>query len=120
MSHRNINLHLFTIDKWAIDLLPFFDLDSDYTEDGDDSNWEYSGEDDEHGDPISLAIKLGFKTESERLLAEWDDQEADDHTRIGNILDKIDEFCHGSYSSQFTYEIEEIEDGYSVAIAYLT
>jgi len=103
-----------------MDLLQFFDLDSDYNGDNGNDDWEYSGEDDEHGDPIPLAIKMGFKTEAERLLAKWDDHEDDDHSRIGQVLDNISEFCHGSYSSQFTYEIEECEEGYAVSVAFLT
>lgn len=117
---REISLHTFIVDKWAMDLLQFFDLDSDYNGDNGDEYWEMSDQDDKNGDPIPLAIVEGHKTEAERLLKEWDDPDSDDHTRIGNILDNINEFCHGSYSYNFTYQIEEIEDGYAVAVAFLT
>lgn len=120
MGYHTMNLHTFNIDKWSMDLLQFFNLDSDYNGVNGDEYWELSDLDGADGEPIPLCIVQGFKTEAERLLNKWDDPEADDHSRIGNILDKIGEFCHGSYSVSFTYEIEDIEGGYVVAVSYLT
>ena len=120
---KEINLHMFIVDKFAMNLLQFFNLDSDYNGDNGEESykyWEMSDQYDENGDLIPLAIVQGFKTEAERLLREWDDDNEDDHTRIGNILDKISEFCHGSYSYSFTYEILDIGNTYAVSVAFLT
>ena len=120
MSHREMNLHVYHIDKWAMDLVQLFDLDADYSGENGDEYWEFTNKRDDKGELISLAVANGFKTEAERLLSEIDDHDSDDHTRIGVVLDYIAEFCHGSYSSQFTYEILEEEGGYSVAVSFLT
>jgi len=119
MSNRTISLHLFILQKNSLDLLQFFDLDSDYNGDNGDEHWEMSDKKDKNGNPISLAVLEGYKTEAERILNKIDDQEQDDEWRIDNVINYVDKFCHGSYSSSWTYELKRIEEGYAVAVAYM-
>jgi hypothetical protein len=131
MGYRQLNLQTFNIDKDNIKegLVGLFDLDSDYNGDNGDEYWEFSDQDDENGNPISLAVLEGFKTEAERFVdgiyfdivneAQAKNEEPTMQKMIASTLYKIQE-CHGSYSSQFTFNITETDNEFVVAVSYLT
>jgi len=112
MSNRSLNLHLFSFgndDDEIVQALidAWHSLDTDYDEGSD--NWRVDDDLEE----------LGFNTQAEKEVKQLDITEYDDVSFIGAVMDMISD-GHGSYSSQFTYEIEEQEEGYCVAVAYLT
>jgi hypothetical protein len=131
MGYRQLNLQTFNIDKDNIKegLVGLFDLDNDYNGDNGDEYWEFSDQDDENGDPISLAVLEGFKTEAERFVdgiyfdivneAQAKNEEPTMQKMIASTLYKIEE-CHGSHSSQFTFNITETDNEFVVAVSYLT
>lgn len=122
MGYSQMNLQTFTIDKNNIKegLVELFDLDSDYNGDNGDEYWEMSEQDDENGDPISLAVIEGFETEAERLVDNIYNKDLKDKTKIEETLEHIDEFCHDSFSSSFKYQIMERDSEYIVSVSYLT
>ena len=126
MGYRQLNLQTFNIDKDNIKegLVGLFDLDSDYNGDNGDEYWEFSDQDDENGDPISLAVLEGFKTEAERFVHNiysysHKNGVLNPQQCIASTLYKIEE-CHGSHSSQFTFNIAETDNEFVVAVSYLT
>ena len=126
MSYRELALQTFHIakkeSKIKKDLVSLFSMDTDYNGDngaGSYEYWEQSDQKWENGDPIPLAIVQGFETEAHRLVDKLFSSKADDRTNIETILNHIDECCHGDYSTQFTHEIQEVKNGYVVAVAFL-
>lgn len=120
MSHRTLSLSTAFIPKEDSEMRKALStlFDEDYNGGNGDEYWELSDQKDEDGEWIPLATVQGFETEADRFIDEIFSLEADDHTNIENVLDKV-EACYGSHVSQFTYVVEDAEDGYSVAIAYL-
>lgn len=122
MSHRTISLRTCFVPKSDSEmrkgLISLFDGDEDFNGGNGDEYWEKSNTLKDNGEFMSVAVSLGFETEAERFVDEIFSLETDDITNIQNVLDKL-EVCLGSYGSQFTTEIEEVEGGYSIAIAYL-
>ena len=122
MSNRTISLRTHFIAKEDSEmrkgLISLFDGDEDFNGGNGDEYWEMTNKNNDEGKPISLAVSLGFETEAERFVNDIFSLDTDDITNIDNVLSQV-ESCLGSYGSQFTSEIEEVEGGYSIAIAYL-
>lgn len=114
MGYRTNNLHSFFIskndneqDQNLIDM--WHNLDNDYSEEGlDEKNTELNSD-------------KGYKSKAEELIKEkdWIEDGHDDLSKIERVLNWIKQ-AHGSYSSQFLYEISECDEGYSIAVSYLT
>jgi len=131
MGHKTNNLHAFTIDKDNIKegLISLFDMDEDYNGGNGDEYWEFSDQEDEYGNPISLAVLEGFETEAERFVdsiyfdilneAQAKNEEPSAHKMITSTLYKVQE-CHGDHSSQFNFAIVETDFQFVIAISYLT
>ena len=137
MGQKTNNLHAFTVDKDNIreGLISLFDMDEDYNGGNEDEYWEFSDQEDEHGNLISLAMLGGFETEAERFVDSicldiWNkakDNGEDvsksyrDLTQrmITSTLHKVQE-CHGSHSSQFDFIIVETDFQFVIEVSYLT
>jgi hypothetical protein len=131
MGHKTNNLHAFTIDKDNIKegLISLFDMDEDYNGGNGDEYWKFSDQEDEYGNPISLAVLEGFETEAERFVdsiyfdilneAQAKNEEPSAHKMITSTLYKVQE-CHGDHSSQFNFAIVETDFQFVIAISYLT
>jgi len=127
MGHQTNNLHTFTICKDNIrqGLIFLFDMDEDYNGGNGDEYWEFSDQEDEDGNPISLAVLEGFETEAERFVDNiWSEaadkeEEPSAHKMITSTLYKVEE-CHGNHSSQFNFSIVETDFQFVVAVSYLT
>jgi hypothetical protein len=131
MGQKTNNLHAFTIDKDNIKegLISLFDMDEDYNGGNGDEYWEFSDQEDEHGNLISLAVLEGFKTEAERFVdgiyfdivnrAQANNEEPSAHKMINSTLYKVEE-CHGDHSSQFNFAIVETDFQFVIAVSYLT
>tara|TARA_B100000927_G_C16444100_1_gene461023 strand:- start:735 stop:1118 length:384 start_codon:yes stop_codon:yes gene_type:complete len=127
MGHKTNNLHTFTIGKEDIrqGLISLFDMDEDYNGGNGDEYWGFSDQEDEDGNPISLAVLGGFETEAERFVDNIWNEEADKgeepnaHKMITSTLYKVEE-CHGDHSSQFNFSIVETDFQFVVAVSYLT
>jgi len=131
MGQKTNNLHAFTIDKDNIKegLISLFDMDEDYNGGNGDEYWEFSDQEDEDGNPISLAVLEGFETEAERFVdgiyfdivneAQDKNEEPSAHKMITSTLYKVEE-CHGDHSSQFNFAIIETDFQFVVAVSYLT
>jgi len=127
MGQKTNNLHAFTIDKDNIKegLISLFDMDEDYNGGNGDEYWEFSDQEDEDGNPISLAVLEGFETEAERFVDNiWSEaadkeEEPSAHKMITSTLYKVEE-CHGDHSSQFNFAIIETDFQFVVAVSYLT
>ena len=137
MGQKTNNLHTFTIDKDNIKegLISLFDMDEDYNGGNGDEYWEFSDQEDEDGNLISLAVLEGFKTEAERfvdgiyfdivnganVISAFTDknEEPSAHKMITSTLYKVEE-CHGSHSEQFTFVINDLDDKFVIAVSYLT
>ena len=111
MGYHKLELEQFILRKedgeLKEDLVSLFDIDSDYNGDNGDEHYRED------------TLALGYKTEAHRIVDETFSDEFDDTTNITNLLDYINEYCHGSYSINFTYNIVEVEDCYVVAVAYM-
>ncbi len=122
MSNRTISLRTYFVPKedgeMRKGLVSLFDGDEDFNGGNGDEYWEMTDQEDEDGELISLAVSLGFETEAERFVDEIFSTDEDDLTNIQNVLDRV-ESCLGSYGTQFTTKIDEVEGGYSIAVAYL-
>ena len=127
MGQKTNNLHAFTIDKDNIKegLISLFDMDEDYNGGNGDEYWEFSDQEDEDGNPISLAVLEGFETEAERFVDNiWSEaadkeEEPSAHKMITSTLYKVEE-CHGDHSSQFNFAIVETDFQFVIAVSYLT
>lgn len=126
MGHKTNNLHTFTIGKEDIrqGLISLFDMDEDYNGGNGDEYWEFSDQEDEDGNPISLAVLEGFKTEAERFVHNiytysHSDGVLNQEQCIASTLYKVQE-CHGDYSSQFNFSIVDAGFQFVVAVSYLT
>lgn len=126
MGHKTNNLHAFTIDKDNIKegLISLFDMDEDYNGGNGDEYWEFSDQKDEDGNPISLAVLEGFKTEAERFvhnIYEYSHKDGvlNQQQCIASTLYKVEE-CHGSHSEQFSFVIVETDFQFVIAVSYLT
>jgi len=131
MGHKTNNLHTFTIGKEDIrqGLISLFDMDEDYNGGNGDEYWEFSDQEDEDGNLISLAVLEGFETEAERFVdgiyfdivneAQDKNEEPSGHKMITSTLYKVEE-CHGDHSSQFNFAIVETDFQFVVAVSYLT
>jgi len=115
MGYRTNNLYIFTIskddnhqDKDLIEM--WWELDNDFDENSE--NW--GGMDDD-------LLKLGYESQAERDIKEkdWIEEDFDDISKIETVLEWIEE-GHGSFSTQFKSIISESDEGYSVAVSYLT
>ena len=120
MSHRLISLNTHFIPKEDSEMRKALSslFDEDYNGGNGSEYWELSDQNDKDGEPIPLAVLVGFNTEAERFVGEIFSLETDDETNIQNTLSKVEQ-CYGSHCSQFTSVVEEVEGGYSVAIAFL-
>ena len=131
MGRKTNNLHAFTIDKDNIKegLISLFDMNEDYNGGNGDEYWEFSDQEDEGGNPISLAVLEGFETEAERFVdgiyfdivneAQDKNEEPSAHKMITSTLYKVQE-CHGSHSEQFSFVIVETDFQFVIAVSYLT
>ena len=131
MGHKTNNLHAFTIDKDNIKegLISLFDMDEDYNGGNGDEYWEFSDQEDENGELISLAVLEGFETEAERFVdgiyfdivneAQAKNEEPSTQKMITSTLYKVEE-CHGSHSEQFNFAIVETDFQFVIAVSYLT
>ena len=131
MGHKTNNLHAFTIDKDNIKegLISLFDMDEDYNGGNGDEYWEFSDQEDENGELISLAVLEGFETEAERFVdgiyfdivneAQAKNEEPSAQKMITSTLYKVEE-CHGSHSEQFNFAIVETDFQFVIAVSYLT
>ena len=126
MGQKTNNLHAFTIDKDNIKegLISLFDMDEDYNGGNGDEYWEFSDQEDEDGNLISLAVLEGFKTEAERFVHNiytysHSDGVLNQEQCITSTLYKVQE-CHGSHSEQFNFVIVETDFQFIVAVSYLT
>ena len=111
------------------DLVSFYDEDyyggngAEYWElvkakKGDEKSEHYEKGENGNENLIPLCIQLGFKNEAEMRIRNIFSFDNDDITNISAILDDVG-VCLGSHVSQFTFEVNEGEEEYSVAIAYL-
>lgn len=131
MGHKTNNLHAFTIDKDNIKegLISLFDMDEDYNGGNGDEYWEFSDQEDENGELISLAVLEGFETEAERFVdgiyfdivneAQAKNEEPSTQKMITSTLYKVEQ-CHGSHSEQFNFAIVETDFQFVIAVSYLT
>lgn len=115
----NVNLRTFVIDKSNVNLIQLFDMDSDYNGDNGSEYWEMSEEKDASGKLIPLATLEGYSTEAERLINKLDRADAPLEQRIATILNYIDKFCHGSFSSDFEWDTNELGEYCVVSVAYI-
>ena len=72
-------------------------------------------------DLISVMSELDndLTDDAEKIVDEIYNLEEDDDTNMNNVLDYVKK-SHGDFSSQFMYDIAGIQDGYALAVAYLT
>ena len=126
MGQRTNNLHTFIINKdnFKEGLVGLFELDSDYNGDNGDEYWEMSHENDENGDPISIAKLEGYETEAERLVnnihtSSHENEVLNMEKCITSTLYQIEE-CHGSFSTQFNFVVNDLDDKFVISISYLT
>lgn len=113
MGYRQNNLRSFFISKddneQDYDLIRMWhELDNDYSEEGlAEGNTEVNNN------------IYKSKAEEEIKSKDWVEEDFDDISKIEQVLGWIED-GHGSYSSQFLYEITESDEGYSVAVTFLT
>lgn len=126
MGQKTNNLHTFTIDKDNIKegLISLFDMDEDYNGGNGDEYWEFSDQEDEDGNLISIAKLEGYETEAERFVNNIHTYSHENGVLnmeqcITSTLYKIEE-CHGSHSEQFTFVINDLDDKFVIAVSYLT
>jgi len=126
MGQKTNNLQTFNINKDNIKegLISLFDMDEDYNGGNGDEYWEFGEEVDEEGNPISLAVLEGFKTEAERFVHNiytysHSDGVLNQEQCITSTLYKVQE-CHGSHSEQFIFAIVDTGPQFIVAVSYLT
>lgn len=126
MGQKTNNLHTFIIDKDNIKegLISLFDMDEDYNGGNGDEYWEFSDQEDEDGNLISIAKLEGYETEAERFVNNIHTYSHENGVLnmkqcITSTLYKIEE-CHGSHSEQFTFVINDLDDKFVIAVSYLT
>lgn len=126
MGQKTNNLHTFTIDKDNIKegLISLFDMDEDYNGGNGDEYWEFSDQEDEGGNLISIAKLEGYETEAERFVNNIHTYSHENGVLnmkqcIASTLYKVEE-CHGSHSEQFTFVINDLDDKFIIAVSYLT
>lgn len=102
MGYNTTNLHLCDIGDFNIELIKkmFIEVDDD---------WSFE-------DPENNILPSRYKSFDDFLNAMYDKE---DEVYIANLMEQLQE-GHGSYSIQFTYIYEQIEDRYLIAISYLT
>ena len=126
MGYRTNNLRTFVVNKdnFKKDLISLFDMDEDYNGGNGDEYWEMSDQVDKNGDLISIAKLEGYETEAERFVDNiytysHENGKLNMEQCISSILYKVEE-CHGSYSTQFDFEINDVGDKFVISISYLT
>lgn len=122
MGYRTNNLHSFFISKddneQDQNLIDMWEtLDEDYGE----IDFNYKDFDEEEQEELDEIKILGYtsKAEQEIKQKDWVEDGYDDLSKIERVLNWIED-VHGSFSTQFMFEITECDEGYAVAVSYLT